>query len=133
MLHDPPNSPKPQVRILLVDDEPAMRHVLGALLQHYGFAVSTATDGLDAWEQVQAAPSGFDFVITDNQMPRMDGLTLIQSLHRARFPGKVIVFSSSLTEPKAAALTELGVHAILEKGQSGVAIVNEIKRLTAEN
>jgi two-component system, OmpR family, response regulator MprA len=132
MSHVPQKSSKTPLRILLVDDEPAMRDVLAALLRHYNFEVALATDGLDAWEQMQAAGKGFDVVITDNQMPRMDGMTLIRSLRTANFGGKILVFSSSLTAEKAIALTELGVDAILEKGQSGMAIIAEIRRLAAE-
>jgi CheY-like chemotaxis protein len=122
--------PKPGLRILLVDDEPAMRDVLAALLRHYEFEVATATDGLDAFEKVQAAPEAFDLVITDNQMPRMDGTNLIRSLRADNFTGKIVVFSSTLTAEKVAALQELGVSSIIEKGQSGLAVIREIHRIT---
>jgi CheY-like chemotaxis protein len=133
MSHVPQKSPKTPLRILLVDDEPAMREVLAALLRHYDFEVALATDGLDAWEKVRSEGSDFDVVITDNQMPRMDGITLIRSLRTANFGGKILVFSSSLTVEKASALTDLGVDAIVEKGQSGMAVIAEIRRLVAED
>jgi two-component system, cell cycle sensor histidine kinase and response regulator CckA len=128
---DTPLTPlKPGLRILLVDDEPAMRDVLAALLRHYDFKVDTATDGLDAREKIQQAPTAFDVVITDNQMPRMDGANLIRSLRADNFSGKIVVFSSTLTAEKVAALQALGVSAIIEKGQSGLAVIREIRRLT---
>jgi CheY-like chemotaxis protein len=107
-----------------------MRDVLAALLRHYEFDVATATDGLDAFQKVQAAPGAFDLVITDNQMPRMDGANLIRSLRADNFTGKIVVFSSTLTAEKVSALQELGVSSIIEKGQSGLAVVREIRRLT---
>jgi CheY-like chemotaxis protein len=126
-----PITPPPGIRVLLVDDEPAMRDILGALLRHYGFTVETATDGYDALIKLGPQLDTADIVVTDNQMPRMDGLTLIRSLREANYGGKIVVFSSSLTAEKARKLGELGVHGVVEKGQSGTAIVAEIRRILA--
>lgn len=123
--------PLPGVRVLLVDDEPAMRDILGALLRHYGFLVETAIDGYDALIKLGPQLDTADVVVTDNQMPRMDGFTLIRSLKESNFSGKIVVFSSSLTAEKANKLSQLGVDAVVEKGQSGTAIVAEIWRIMA--
>ena len=57
-------------RILLCDDEPNLRKVLGALLQQEGFEVHAENDGEAALARVRASPSGtFDAVITDLRMP----------------------------------------------------------------
>lgn len=64
--------------IMVVDDEPHIRDMLTLLLEMHGFAVSTAVDGLDAWEKVsQDQP---DVIILDVMMPVMDGITLCQKL-----------------------------------------------------
>lgn len=64
--------------IMVVDDEPHIRDMLTLLLEMHGFAVSTAVDGLDAWEKVnQTQP---DVIILDVMMPVMDGITLCQKL-----------------------------------------------------
>jgi two-component system, OmpR family, response regulator len=121
------------VRILLVDDEIALRDVLAVLLRYHGFIVDTAIDGLDALAKLGPDLCRFDLVITDNQMPRMDGTTLIRSLRSANFGGKIIVFSSSLAAQRAAALSTLGVDAIVEKGQSGATLVEEIHRVAIKD
>jgi DNA-binding NtrC family response regulator len=65
-------------QILIVDDEPNMRKVLGAMLRHAGYDVLTATDGLDALEVL--ATHNVDAVITDLRMPRLDGMGLLRRM-----------------------------------------------------
>ncbi|GLX19051.1 MULTISPECIES: response regulator transcription factor [Streptomyces] len=65
-------------RILVVDDEPAVREALRRSLAFEGYEVRTAVDGLDALDQAAAyAP---DLIVLDIQMPRMDGLTAARRL-----------------------------------------------------
>ncbi|MFE7778917.1 response regulator transcription factor [Streptomyces sp. NPDC057445] len=60
-------------RILIVDDEPAVREALRRSLAFEGYATEVAVDGVDALAKVESyAP---DLVVLDIQMPRMDGLT----------------------------------------------------------
>ena len=76
----------PRARILLCDDEPNLRKVLGALLQQEGFEVHAEGDGESALARVRASPSGtFDAVITDLRMPKVDGIGLLRALC-ARIP-----------------------------------------------
>ncbi|WP_432248959.1 response regulator transcription factor [Streptomyces sanyensis] len=65
-------------RILIVDDEPAVREALRRSLAFEGYATETAVDGLDALARAQEyAP---DLIVLDVQMPRMDGLTAARRL-----------------------------------------------------
>jgi DNA-binding NtrC family response regulator len=66
--------------ILVVDDEPDMRDALTAALRREGLCISTAANGIEALEKVQA--QAFDLIITDVRMPRMGGLALLQELKR---------------------------------------------------
>lgn len=65
-------------RILIVDDFEAGRLVLRERLELEGYACQEVENGLEALETLQAKK--FDLVITDNKMPKMTGLELIQSL-----------------------------------------------------
>ncbi|MET9961095.1 response regulator transcription factor [Streptomyces sp. NPDC006326] len=65
-------------RILVVDDEPAVREALRRSLAFEGYAAQTAVDGLDALDK--AASYAPDLIVLDIQMPRMDGLTAARRL-----------------------------------------------------
>ena len=60
------------MRVLVVDDEPAVREVLARILRHEGYDVELAPDGREAVERQRAAPA--DAVLLDVLMPRLDGL-----------------------------------------------------------
>lgn len=64
--------------ILVVDDEFATLWVLEALLQDEGYAIRTASNGLEALERV--AEERPDLILTDVMMPRLTGLELVQRL-----------------------------------------------------
>ncbi len=64
--------------ILIVDDSPSIRQMVELTLKTASYAVTTAVDGQDALDQCKS--KRFDFVLTDQNMPRMDGLTLIKNL-----------------------------------------------------
>lgn len=63
-------------RVLLVEDEAMVRDTLRSILQAYGYRVTVAADGMEGWERLQGEPRGFDLLLTDQRMPRMDGLEL---------------------------------------------------------
>jgi two-component system chemotaxis response regulator CheY len=68
-----------KIKFLVVDDFSTMRRIVRNLLKELGFTnVDEAEDGAVAWQKLQAG--GFDFVITDWNMPNMDGLTLLQTI-----------------------------------------------------
>lgn len=68
-----------KVKFLVVDDFSTMRRIVRNLLKELGFTnVDEAEDGAVAWQKIQAG--AFDFIITDWNMPNMDGLTLLQTI-----------------------------------------------------
>ncbi len=64
--------------ILIVDDSASVRQMVEATLKSSGYTVTAAKDGLEAFNICKTA--SLDFVLTDQNMPNMDGLTLIKSL-----------------------------------------------------
>lgn len=72
----------PKMRFLVVDDFSTMRRIVRNLLKELGFTnVDEAEDGAIALQKLQAG--NFEFVVTDWNMPNMDGLTLLQSIRAA--------------------------------------------------
>lgn len=64
--------------ILAVDDSPSMRKMVAFTLTGAGYQVVEAVDGVDAYEKAQA--QNFDLILTDQNMPRLDGLSLTRKL-----------------------------------------------------
>lgn len=73
-------SPKVRKRILVVDDSLTVREVERQLLESYGYRVDVAVDGMDGWNAVRRTK--YQLVITDIDMPRMDGIELVVSIKR---------------------------------------------------
>ena len=64
--------------ILAVDDSASMRQMVSFTLKSAGFQVTEAVDGVDAWEK--SVGREFDLVLTDQNMPRLDGIGLTRRL-----------------------------------------------------
>src|SRR4029077_20031346 len=64
--------------ILVVDDTRSMRKMVATVLQSAGYSVEEAGDGAEALEKAKTRV--FDLVVTDHNMPRMDGVTLVRAL-----------------------------------------------------
>ncbi len=67
-------------RVLVVDDSLTVRELERKLLNHHGYEVEVAVDGMDGWNAVRAGH--FDLVVTDVDMPRMDGIELVSLITR---------------------------------------------------
>jgi len=90
-------------KILAVDDSAAMRQMVGITLSGAGHEVEHAADGCEALQKAEA--SKFDLVITDVNMPRMDGLTLVRELRgleKYRFVPLLVLTTEATTERKQA-------------------------------
>jgi len=67
--------------ILAVDDSASMRQMVSFTLKSAGYNVVEAVDGQDAWEKAEGR--SFDLVLTDQNMPRMDGIGLTRKLRES--------------------------------------------------
>ncbi|MDR3378828.1 hybrid sensor histidine kinase/response regulator [Cupriavidus basilensis] len=73
-------APVRRKRVLVVDDSLTVRELERKLLSNRGYDVTVAVDGMDAWNVLRA--ESFDLVITDIDMPRMDGIELVSRIKR---------------------------------------------------
>jgi chemosensory pili system protein ChpA (sensor histidine kinase/response regulator) len=103
-----------QPRILVVDDEPAIRRLLSMALGCEGYVVFEAEDGLDALQQLQASNSLPDVMLLDLRMPRMDGPALLRTMKSDARLRSLPVIALSAT-PGMNDGASLGVAAYLDK------------------
>jgi CheY-like chemotaxis protein len=83
-------------RILVVDDDRGLRHVLSELLQEAGHTLATAGDGPEALEMLGNG-SGFDLVLLDVGLPSMSGLDVLARIRNMESPPLVIVMTADDT------------------------------------
>jgi CheY-like chemotaxis protein len=101
-------------RILVVDDDFGMRDRVLHGLQDCGYQVQAAEDGLDALQHLQEG--GFDVVVTDLQMPRLDGLALLREIRRRGYAQAVVVQTTLLDSSLEFVLRRAGAFGVLMKG-----------------
>jgi CheY-like chemotaxis protein len=121
-----------RLRVLLVDDSPIARATESALVRALGHTVDEATDGEEAWQRMATAADQYDIVLTDVQMPRLDGFSLTRLLkanaNTAKLP--VIILSSLASPEDKRRGLDAGADAYLVKGELGVeSLAQAIDRL----
>lgn len=104
-------------RILVVDDSITTRSLEKSILEHVGYNVSVAVDGKQAWDILQE--QSFDLVVTDVEMPQMNGFELTELIKRSdklkSLP--VIIVTSLANEEDRRRGIEAGAEAYIVKGQ----------------
>jgi len=80
------------MRILLVDDDYALQQQVKRLLENQRYVVVTANDGDEALERM--SETGFDVVILDIMMPKIDGLTALKQLRKAKIDTRVLLLTA---------------------------------------
>jgi len=116
-------------RILVVDDSPIVRKIVAAGLREGGFATVEAKDGSEALALLRR--EAFDVVVTDMQMPGVDGLGVLEGVRTERLGAEVIVLTGARAEDieSAVGALRLGAHDYIVKGPaSGPAVKVSVKR-----
>lgn len=109
-------------KILIIDDSALMRRVVSDIISSdTRFTVAaTATDGLDGLDKVIANPKGFDAIILDINMPKMNGLEFLAKVEELKLKLKIIVVSTVAKEGAAETIKclELGAFDFVTKPDS---------------
>ena len=87
-------------KVLIVDDEIGIRILLSDYLSDKGFDVSMAKDGQESLDQLEV--NIFDIVITDINMPRLDGIEMLKSMKKAGRKEKVIIMTGNPSDCRLA-------------------------------
>jgi chemosensory pili system protein ChpA (sensor histidine kinase/response regulator) len=116
---------------LVVDDSPSVRRVMTSLLTKAGWAVAAARDGAEALEMLEAAAAPPDVVLTDIEMPRMDGYELLAALKgRGEGAGLPVVMITSRTGAKhRRKALDLGADAYFSKPYREEELLAALRRL----
>ncbi len=114
--------------ILVVDDAAMMRRRFEASLNNHGFIVHTCNDGLEALNWLQNHPQP-GLMITDVEMPNMDGFTLIDRCRQADIEIPILVVSSRLSEEWGKEARRLGATDYLNKGFSTAELLQKVNSL----
>jgi chemotaxis protein histidine kinase CheA/CheY-like chemotaxis protein len=116
-----------EITILVVDDAALMRRRMEGSLHTYGFATHTCEDGIEAlnWLQTNGLP---DLMITDVEMPNMDGFTLIDRCRQSGMEMPILVVSSRLSEEWGGEAQRLGATDYLNKGFSTAELIHKVNQ-----
>lgn len=116
--------------ILVVDDSPTIVKFVSFSLKNRGFTVVTASDGMDAIEKISSHGSSIDLIITDLNMPNVDGYELIATLRRnskyQEIP--IIILSSEEEENDKRKGMEVGASSYLVKPFKSTVLLREISK-----
>jgi two-component system response regulator GlrR len=112
-------------RILLVDDDPDLLHLLAIRLKSAGYNVTTADSGERALAAIAAGLP--QLVITDLRMPGMDGLALFDSVQRDHPALPVVILTAHGNIPDAVAATKRGVFGYLTKPYDSNILIEQVE------
>jgi signal transduction histidine kinase/ActR/RegA family two-component response regulator len=91
-----------QRRVMVVDDDEAIRSLTQEMLEQAGFAVVTAADGMEAVERLRSSPSDVDTVLLDMTMPRMSGEETFREIIAIR-PDLPVIVATGFSQDDAIA------------------------------
>ena len=117
------------LRILCAEDDEDLLACTAELLHLQGHDVECAADGQQALAELLKDCAAFDLLITDRQMPHLDGVTLIEQSRRAGYRGRVIVFATALSDSDRHRFGNLAVDAIVEKASRTQDLIATVQRV----
>ena len=118
--------------IMIVDDSKTIRNLLAFVMKSDGFRVLAAEDGLDALEKLYSlADDRVDLIVSDVNMPRMDGFTFIKTVREqeAYKDVPIIVLSTEGREEDISTGMNLGANLYMIKPAEPAKIIRNVKML----
>ena len=122
-----------ELTVLIVDDSPSVRHMTSKVITAAGWIAETAKDGVDALDKLRTASKRPAVILSDIEMPRMDGYELLATLREnPKFADIPVVFITSRSgEKHREKAFSSGITEYLAKPYEESDLVNLIKRLSA--
>jgi chemosensory pili system protein ChpA (sensor histidine kinase/response regulator) len=123
-----PNQARESLSILVVDDAALVQRQIEVSLTACGYNIHTCGDGLEAWNWLQVNPNPA-LIISDIEMPAMDGFTLIDRCRQIGITSPILVISSRLSEDWSEEARRLGATDYLTKGFSTDQLLDKVNYL----
>ncbi len=101
--------------ILFADDEQAIRDLVKTYLEKYGYRMTTCKNGKEAWKIFSSNPHQWDLVVTDQNMPKMTGMDLIDKIREIRTDMPIILATGYSENISAHDFVRLNISAMLRK------------------
>jgi two-component system chemotaxis response regulator CheY len=101
--------------LLVVDDEESVRSLVKMMGEFLGYVVLEAVNGAEALNRLQKKPGGIDVVLTDVNMPVMDGIELVRAMKKMPVPPAIAVMSGRFDPTLRATLLAEGITVLLGK------------------
>ncbi|PIR23934.1 MAG: hypothetical protein COV44_00545 [Deltaproteobacteria bacterium CG11_big_fil_rev_8_21_14_0_20_45_16] len=117
-------------KVLIVDDEGGMRHMLSVLLEREGYDIDSAEDGRKGLDKIKG--SDYDLVLCDIRMPEMDGLSFLEEAKRLRNGLPIIMMSAFGNVDTVIEAMKKGAYDYVSKPFKADEILIRLQRLTAQ-
>ena len=111
-------------RVLVVDDDPLCRSLVARTVARAGFHTDTARDGEEGWSALRTTE--YDLLITDNEMPRLDGIKMIRRLRAFAHSPPCILMTGNPPDPDSVLRTILHPGTVLPKPFTCLALMEEV-------
>jgi len=118
-------------RILIAEDDEIIRWIISNMLVDDGYVVNGAADGEQAWEALRH--DSYDLLVTDNEMPRLTGIKLIERIRRAGMSLPVIVASGTFSAERVRDYPQLQIAAVIPKPFGRLEFLNAVRNALSSN
>ena len=122
----------PKTKFLIVDDFSTMRRIVRNLLKELGYAnADEAEDGVVALHKLESMPSEYNFVVSDWNMPNMDGLVLLQKIrsssHLKHLP--VLMITAEAKKENIIAAAQAGASGYIVKPFTAATLAEKLEKI----
>jgi len=114
-------------RILIAEDDDLIRWIISNTLAEDGHTVTAAADGEEAWEALRH--DAYDLLVTDNDMPRLTGLKLIERIRKAGMALPVIVASGTFSAESVRDYPQLQITAVIPKPFHKLEFLDSVRKV----
>jgi len=118
-------------RILIAEDDDLIRQIISDLLVGDGYVVNAVADGEEAWEALRH--DDYDLLVTDNSMPRLTGIKLIERIRQAGMSLPVMVASSSFFAWNLREYPHLQIAAVIPKPFDRSEFLDAVRNILLSN